>query len=105
MSRRITTAAGVVALVAGMSPVLLSSTGSGASPAASNTAEVVDTSATASQLAAQLAGPGVAVSNVAYSGAAAAKGTYAFTDPSVAGMSSGVILSSGNANEVVGPNS
>ena len=70
-----------------------------------NPNETVDTTVTADALAQSLVGPGVAISNVAYTGAAAAKGTFTFTDPTVTGMAQGVILSSGNAADVVGPNS
>ena len=76
-----------------------------ASPAGSNPNETVDTTGTPQSVAQALVGPGVAISNVQYTGAPAATGTFSFTDPTVLGMGSGIVLSSGNANEVVGPNS
>ena len=72
--------------------------------AGANPNEMVDTTVSAAALAQMLAGPGVEVSNVQYTGASDARGTFAFTDPAVVGMTQGVILSSGNAHDVVGPN-
>lgn len=76
-----------------------------ASPAGSNPNQAVDTSASASALAQQLVGAGVSVSNVSYTGDAQAKGTFTFNDPTTVGMNGGIVLSSGNAAESVGPNS
>ncbi|HEY5110014.1 MAG TPA: choice-of-anchor L domain-containing protein [Acidimicrobiales bacterium] len=76
----------------------------GAAPAGSNPNQAVDTTGTDQAVAQALVGPGVAISNVQYTGASAARGTFAFNDPTVLGMSSGIVMSSGNANEVVGPN-
>lgn len=75
-----------------------------ASAAGPNATETVSTSVTADALAQSLVGPGVTVSNVVYTGAADAKGAFSFADPTVVGVASGVILSSGNAHDVVGPN-
>jgi hypothetical protein len=88
--------------IAGLVAVVPST--SHAASAGSNPAEVVDTSGSAQSIAQQLVGPGVAVSNVQFTGSDLARGTFTFNDPSVLGMSSGVILGTGNANEVVGPN-
>ena len=58
---------------------------------------------TPTQLAQTIAGPGVAVSAVTYTGAVDAAGT--FSDPSGAvGLTSGVVLSTGKAVQVAGPN-
>jgi cysteine-rich repeat protein len=58
---------------------------------------------TAANLAAALVGDGVAISNVTFTGSSSAAG--AFTDSaSVAGLGSGVILSSGCVKGVAGPN-
>ena len=75
-----------------------------AGAAGSNPNETVDTTMTASDLAQTLVGPGLAISNVQYTGASDARGTFTFVDPAVVGMAQGVILSSGNAHDVVGPN-
>lgn len=72
--------------------------------AGSNPNETVDTTPTATAIAQTLVGPGVAISNVQYTGAPDARGTFAFSPASVVGMSQGVILSSGNAHDSVGPN-
>ncbi|MEI7859281.1 MAG: choice-of-anchor L domain-containing protein [Acidimicrobiales bacterium] len=75
-----------------------------AAPAGSNSAESVDTAGSAQAVAQALVGPGVAISNVQYTGEQGARGTFAFNDPNVLGMANGIVMSSGNANEVVGPN-
>jgi hypothetical protein len=66
--------------------------------------ETVDTSFTASQLAQALVGEGVTVSNATFTGGETAKGSFNFTDPTVIGFNTGVVLSSGNVADVVGPN-
>lgn len=66
------------------------------------TADLTD-GITPADLANALAGTGVAVSNVTYSGAAWAAGTFEDNCP-VIGFDSGVILSSGDIANVVGPN-
>ena len=75
-----------------------------AGAAGSNPNETVTTAVSAAAIAQSLVGPGVAISNVQYGGAADARGTFVFTDPTVVGVAQGVILSSGNANDAVGPN-
>jgi hypothetical protein len=55
-------------------------------------------------LAAALVGPGVSVSNVTFSGANAQAGTIHLVDPAVVSFNVGVIMSSGNIADVVGPN-
>lgn len=55
-------------------------------------------------LAAALVGPGVSVSNVQYAGANAQAGLIHLVDPAVVSFNDGVILSSGNIADVVGPN-
>jgi hypothetical protein len=72
--------------------------------AGSNPNETVDTGVSDAAVAQALVGPGVEISNVVYTGASDARGTFAFTDPTVLGMTQGVILSSGDAREVVWPN-
>lgn len=84
-------------------------------PAAAATAPVVvgngltttDLSAvgmTPAGLAAALVGPGVSVSNVQYAGANAQAGLIHLVDPAVVSFNDGVILSSGNIADIVGPN-
>ena len=55
-------------------------------------------------LAATLVGPGVSVSNVVYTGANAQAGLIHLVDPAVVSFNDGVIFSSGNIADVVGPN-
>lgn len=69
-----------------------------------NPNEVVDTALTPTQLAESLVGTGVSVSNVTFTGGALSTGSFAFTDPKVIGFGQGIVLSSGNAADVVGPN-
>ena len=59
--------------------------------------------ATADDLANRLAGEGVAVSNVSYTGNEAAAGSFVGGD-GIVGLDEGVILSSGNIADVVGSN-
>jgi len=61
------------------------------------------TTLTPSDLANTLVGPGVTVSNVTYTGANVAGGTFA-GGTGIIGFEEGVILSSGNIANVVGPN-
>src|SRR5688572_1668109 len=62
----------------------------------------VDTTTTPAQLAQLLSGPGVTVSNVSYTGATGAKGS--FYGNSNLGMSAGIVLSTGKADSLAGPN-
>ncbi len=55
-------------------------------------------------LASTLVGAGVTVSNVTYSGANAQAGLIHLVDPAVVSFNDGIILSSGNIADVVGPN-
>mgnify|MGYP000001589511 CR=1 FL=1 len=59
---------------------------------------------TPESLAAELAGPGVTISNIQYKGANAQAGTIDIVDPNVVAFNHGVILSTGNIADVVGPN-
>ena len=63
----------------------------------------VNLSNDAAALAAMLAGSGVAISNATFQGAPAAAGTFTGGQPRV-GIDSGVVLSTGRADDVVGPN-
>lgn len=73
-------------------------------PSGFNPNETVDTSLTPAQLASTLAGPGVSISNVNFTGNAASAGSFTFNDPTVVGFGQGIVLSSGSAVDVVGPN-
>ena len=58
---------------------------------------------TATQLAQSLVGPGVTVNSAAFTGDTPAAGT--FNDPAASvGLASGIVLSSGHVQDVVGPN-
>ena len=96
---RIRTAAAAAVVLA--SVLAYSTSGTAVGP---NPNETIDTTMTAIALAQSLVGPGVAISNVQYTGAPDSRGRFSFTDATVVGMASGVILSSGNAHDVVGPN-
>lgn len=74
------------------------------SGAGSNPGQTVDTGPTDAEIAQALVGPGVEIDNVVYVGAPHARGTFVFTDPDVVGTGQGVILSSGDARDAVGPN-
>lgn len=75
---------------------------------ASNAAEAVTSTAdlggmTAADLAQTLAGSGVTVSNVTFTGADTQAGTFV-SDEATVGFAGGVVLSSGNIADTVGPN-
>jgi hypothetical protein len=58
---------------------------------------------TAAQLAATLVGPGITVNSASFTGSGLAGGT--FSDPAASvGLAQGIVLSSGNVHDVVGPN-
>lgn len=73
----------------------------GATP---NPTETIDTSPTATDLAQSLVGDGVSVSNVTFTGDPAGRGRFDFSDPTVVGFDQGLVMSSGAAADVVGPN-
>lgn len=77
--------------------------GTGPATAATTTADLTGP-LTPNDLAQALAGEGVVVSNVSYTGDERAAGTFAETDATVFGFDSGVILSSGEVASIVGPN-
>jgi PKD repeat protein len=70
----------------------------------SNPDETIDTGSSDAAVAQALVGPGVAISNVVYTGPSHGRGTFTFTNPAVLGTAQGVVLSSGDARDVVGPN-
>ncbi len=64
---------------------------------------LTDPTLTAQQLANQLVGGGVQISNVVYTGAAVAAGTFS-TASNIIGFNNGIILSTGSIRSVIGPN-
>lgn len=73
-------------------------------PSGFNPNEIVDTTFTPTQLAESLVGAGLEVSNVKFTGGTASTGAFTFANPGVIGFDHGIILSSGSAADVVGPN-
>lgn len=67
------------------------------------TVSSLDTGVTATDLANAIAGSGVTVSNVTYTGAQTGAGTFGNGGGSI-GLASGIVLGSGNVNDVIGPN-
>ncbi|MFM8530801.1 MAG: choice-of-anchor L domain-containing protein [Ilumatobacteraceae bacterium] len=86
--------AGYIALLAGPAP---------SASAASWTIRSIADGVTPTQLAQSLAGSGVVVSNVTYSGDSASAGTFSVPSGEI-GLTSGVILSTGDASDAPGPN-
>ena len=68
-----------------------------------NITSLVNGATTAAKLAASLVGSGVTISNVKYTGAAVAAGTFSTTS-NIIGFDNGIILSSGSVRNVIGPN-
>lgn len=66
-------------------------------------AQIVPSAATPADLVNTLIGPSISVSNVTFTGAAAASGTFT-GGTGIIGFESGIILSSGSAADVPGPN-
>jgi Abnormal spindle-like microcephaly-assoc'd, ASPM-SPD-2-Hydin len=77
--------------------------GAGASSGGLTTDDLTDDSLNPTALAQALVGTGVTISNVTYTGAAPAAGTFA-GGQNIIGFSSGIVLSSGAVANVVGPN-
>jgi len=65
---------------------------------------VVNTSSDGSLLANTILGSGISISNITYTGAAGASGTFSDGMASGIGISSGIILTTGSAADAVGPN-
>jgi hypothetical protein len=63
----------------------------------------LSTALTPTKLAQALVGPGITVTNVLYTGALTATGIFS-GGTGIIGFSDGIILSSGNMNDIVGPN-
>lgn len=109
--RRLASAAariGVTALAIGaLAPPLTATPAAAAAASVGNGITTTDLAAVGMSpeaLTAALVGPGVTVSNVTYTGALAQAGTVHVVDPAVVSFNDGIILSSGNIADVVGPN-
>jgi hypothetical protein len=73
-------------------------------PNSIQTTDLNSVGTTPQSLATEIAGLGVTVSNVVYKGSNAQAGTIDVVDPQVVAFNHGVILSTGNIADVVGPN-
>jgi len=113
VKHRTRSARGVTARLASVALIATALVGTSVSPAQAATATVGNGLTTTSlaavgmsptSLASALVGPGVTVSNVSYTGANAQAGTIHVVDPAVVSFNDGVILSSGDIADVVGPN-
>ena len=68
------------------------------------TSDLNTVGATPLTLAQSLAGPGISISNATFTGDKTQAGTISVSDPSIVSFNSGVIMSSGNVADIVGPN-
>jgi len=84
-------------------PLVLGANSLAATPGGLTTDDLRDKALTADDLAQALVGPGVTISNVTYTGAPIAAGTFK-GGASIIGFDSGIILSSGAVSNVIGPN-
>jgi Bacterial Ig-like domain (group 2)/Abnormal spindle-like microcephaly-assoc'd, ASPM-SPD-2-Hydin len=85
------------------SPLVLAANSAAATPGGLVTDDLRDPALTANDLAQALVGPGVTISNVSYTGAPIAAGTFK-GGSSIIGFDSGIILSNGAVSNVIGPN-
>jgi len=85
------------------SPLVLAGNSAAATPGGLVTDDLRDPALTANDLAQALVGPGVTISNVTYTGAPIAAGTFK-GGSSIIGFDSGIILSNGAVPNVIGPN-
>lgn len=103
-------AVGAMVLPSGMASGAGGGGGGGGGAAATvgngiTTADLTSPGITPSALASSLVGTGVTISNVTYSGAATQAGSLHVVDPAVVSFNDGIILSSGDVANIVGPNS
>ncbi len=96
--------AALIAVFAALQPIASANAANVTVPNSITTSDLNALGVTPATLAQQLAGVGVSVSNVVYHGDNAQAGQVNIVDPQVAGFNSGVILSSGNVADIVGPN-
>jgi hypothetical protein len=85
------------------SPFVLVANSAAATPGGLTTDDLRDQALSANALAQALLGPGVTISNVTYTGAPIAAGTFK-GGSSIIGFDSGIILSNGAVPNVIGPN-
>ena len=85
------------------SPLGLVADSAAATPGGLVTDDLRDQALTANDLAQALVGPGVTISNVTYTGAPIAAGTFK-GGTSIIGFDNGIILSNGAVSNVIGPN-
>ena len=85
------------------SPLGLVADSAAATPGGLVTDDLRDQALTANDLAQALVGPGVTISNVTYTGAPIAAGTFK-GGASIIGFDNGIILSNGAVSNVIGPN-
>ena len=105
--KRMVRAALVTALLCGVAVSATPSTASAATATVGNgltTTDLNSVGVSAASLAASLVGPGVSVSNATFSGNGIQAGLVHIVDPAVVSFNDGVIMSSGNIADVVGPN-
>ncbi|MFN8018875.1 MAG: choice-of-anchor L domain-containing protein [Acidimicrobiales bacterium] len=97
----------ITSTTAGTAAAAPAAGGGGAAATVANgiaTTDLAAVGASPSGLASSLVGPGVTVSNVTYTGAPAQAGLLHVVDPAVVSFNDGVIMSSGNFADIVGPN-
>jgi len=93
----------IVAFLFVISSIALSAVMASASPGVA-VSPINEDNVTADTLAQALVGPGVSISNVSYTGANGASGTFSGGN-GIIGFEDGIVLTSGSVTNVVGPNS
>ncbi len=99
-----TVAAALLAVLAALQPITSANAANVTVPNGITTTDLNSAGVTATSLAQQLVGTGVSISNVVYHGDNTQAGQVSIVDPQVAGFNTGIILSSGNVADIVGPN-
>lgn len=100
VSKRRAAGSALLAMTFGVAGVLVAPGRASAAPWAVTS---ISDGLTAAQLAATLVGPGITVNSAAFTGDGRAGGTFTDAAASV-GLAGGIVLSSGNVQDVVGPN-
>src|SRR5450631_1098247 len=106
MKRVVSTVLAAV-LLSGVGVSVAQPSAGAATPTVGNGLTTTDMNAvgmTAASLASSLVGPGVTVSNATFTGSNVQAGLVHIVDPAVVSFNDGVIMSSGNIADVVGPN-
>jgi hypothetical protein len=94
----------VLRVVLAMSACALLAVAPAPAALASTDVEDLASGVTPADLAQALAGPGVSVSNVEFVGTDGSAALFTETDPALFGFAEGVVLSTGLASDIVGPN-